>query len=190
MTKLHELVLASSKPFVTIPGYGGSGDDHWQTHWESALPKASRIVPASWDKPQLPDWFNALDEVVKAQTAPPVLVAHSLGCLLVMNYLHTSKTNIAGVFMVCVPDPAGAQFPRSDAADFLALNKGELRCPSLIVSSDNDPYACNQFSTDIATSWGSGLIRVGEKEHISDVATWEQGFLLLQAFCAGLKHTS
>lgn len=47
--------------FVMVPGIGGSGPEHWQSHWESLYPNTLRIEPNSWDEPDLADWFAALD---------------------------------------------------------------------------------------------------------------------------------
>ena len=43
-----------------------------------------RISPASWDEPELDDWLEAITRVT---TPDSVLVAHSLGCLAVANWL-------------------------------------------------------------------------------------------------------
>ncbi|ABC89009.1 hypothetical protein RHE_CH00184 [Rhizobium etli CFN 42] len=63
-------------------GIGGSGEAHWQTRWEVLHPEMRRFQSADWDKPDLADWLAALDRTVGASATPPLLVAHSLGCLL------------------------------------------------------------------------------------------------------------
>nr|WP_202385401.1 alpha/beta hydrolase [Altericroceibacterium endophyticum] len=81
-------------PVLLLPGIGGSGPDHWQSHWERTDPDMTRFAPSDWDRPELADWCEALDRAVKSLDSSPILVAHSLACLL-----------------VAVPDPCGQAFP-------------------------------------------------------------------------------
>lgn len=171
---------------VIIPGYGGSGECHWQTHWETSSDGYSRIKPTSFENPDLSDWLAALEDNVVQQSNPPVLIAHSLGCLLAAEYLHRSKVDVAGVFMVAVPDPDGLNFPISEAREFAEFSRKPLRCPSLIVASSNDPYSATHHTKEIAAAWGAGVVNIGAKDHISDVGQWNAGHNLLTAFCSGI----
>lgn len=175
-----------SKNRVIIPGYGGSGGGHWQTYWETASDSFSRIKPTSFDNTDLSDWLAAVEDTVAQQSSPPVLIAHSLGCLLAAEYLHRSKTEVAGVFMVAVPDPAGPNFPISEAREFAEFSRQLLRCPSLIVVSSNDPYSKAVYTNEIATLWGADVVNIGAKDHINEVGQWDEGHNLLTAFCAGI----
>src|SRR5262245_31338805 len=67
---------------LIVPGLGGSGEHHWQTHLERTRPGAVRVQQDNWDRPDLSEWLARLASAV--ETWPePVMVAHSLGCLLV-----------------------------------------------------------------------------------------------------------
>lgn len=99
------------RAIVIVPGIGNSGPDHWQSHWEAALPGAARIAPASWDAPDLADWTAALDEAVANAGVPPLVVCHSLGCLLFAHWHAVSARAVRGAFLVAVPDRAGPRFP-------------------------------------------------------------------------------
>lgn len=72
------------KDIIILPGIGGSGEAHWQTRWEKSNPEMRRFQPADWEKPDLADWISALERAVGASATPPLLVAHSLACLLVL----------------------------------------------------------------------------------------------------------
>src|SRR3954463_13846786 len=96
---------------ITLPGLGGSGETHWQTLWERADARVTRFQPASWDRPDLDDWEQSLERTVARCAAPPVLVAHSLACLLVAHWAARSRSAIAGACLVAVPDPDGVTFP-------------------------------------------------------------------------------
>ena len=66
-----------------VPGIGGSNDEHWQSRWQAGASDMSRISPSSWDDPNLQNWMNALDAAAGSRHGDTILVAHSLGCLLV-----------------------------------------------------------------------------------------------------------
>lgn len=175
-------------PKIIVPGYGGSGEGHWQTHWEAGSDDYDRIAPKSFDNPDLTDWLDALEDAVVRQSSAPILVAHSLGCLLAAEYLRRSKANVAGVFMVAVPDPDGPKFPIDEAPDFAKFSRNPLSCPSLIIASDNDPYSEASYTSKIAQSWRADVVNIGDRDHISEVGQWDEGHNLLIAFCAGIRN--
>lgn len=177
--------------FITLPGIGGSSEVHWQTVWERADIRFKRFEPSSWDQPDLPDWVTALDRSVNTAEHPPVLVAHSLACLLVAHWAARSKADIAGAFLVSVPDPEGPKFPAA-AGSFCAVPTVALPFPSLIVASTNDPYGSVDYTRRRASEWHCGFVVVGAHGHInasSNLGGWPQGRALLDAFCAGQKRT-
>ncbi|NTV73012.1 MAG: serine hydrolase family protein, partial [Holophaga sp.] len=75
-------------PILIIPGHRNSGPGHWQSLWEASLPGARRVEMPNWDFPHRPDWVESLDAAVRraGEDAPPILVAHSLGCLAVAHW--------------------------------------------------------------------------------------------------------
>src|SRR5438105_3158430 len=123
---------------IILPGVGGSGDAHWQTHWQSRDRDMVRFRPASFDAPDLDDWLAALDRAVAASSEPALLVAHSLACLLVAHWAARGGRLARGAFLVAVPDPASPSFP-AEAASFARVPDDPLPFPSLIVASANDP---------------------------------------------------
>ncbi|TIM38270.1 MAG: serine hydrolase family protein, partial [Mesorhizobium sp.] len=94
--------------FIIVPGIGGSGEAHWQTRWQRVNPAMRRFMPASWELPDFDDWIAALETAVSEAKTPPVLVAHSLGCLLVAHWQRISGRDVSGAFLVAVPDPAAS----------------------------------------------------------------------------------
>jgi len=172
---------------VILPGIGGSGETHWQTHWEKANPRIRRFQPKNWDHPDLGDWIAALDRAVGAAATPPLLVAHSLACLLVAHWQRASSLSVAGAFLVAVPDPESDAFP-TGAATFADTPKGRLRFPSLIIASSDDPYGKIDYAHARAVEWGSGIVEAGALGHIngrSRLEDWPSGLALLMAFAAG-----
>lgn len=173
---------------IILPGIGGSGESHWQTHWEKTYPRVRRFQPSDWDQPTLEDWIAALEREVSLSAAPPLLVAHSLACLLVAHWQRRSALPVAGALLVAVPDPSCGAFPRQ-ARDFADPPAGALRMPSLIIASSDDPYGTTDYARERAAAWGSGLVDIGAAGHIngqSGLGDWPQGWNLLTAFATGL----
>lgn len=174
---------------IILPGIGGSGSAHWQSRWETEGNTFSRFAPASWDEPQLSDWLSALDAAVRQAEAPPVLVAHSLACLLVAHWQMKSTLPVAGAMLVAVPDPDGAAFP-AEALSFADPPTGRFRFPSILIASGNDPYATPDYSRMRAAQWGSQLIEAGDLGHInagSGLGEWAEGRVVLRDFMATLQ---
>ncbi len=173
---------------IHLPGIGNSGEFHWQSRWESADPSIRRFAPSSWDKPDISDWIAALEQAVRAARTPPVLVAHSLACLLVAHWHEVSDLAIKGAMLVAVPDPASPAFP-SEAVSFAEVPRKRFRFPSLIVASTDDPYGSLPYVETRAKQWGSELKVIGAAGHIngqSELGDWPEGLALLRNFASRL----
>jgi predicted alpha/beta hydrolase family esterase len=127
-------------PFLLLHGYLGSPPGHWQ-HWlADRLAAAGEIVafPTLPDPeaPDLPAWLDALSAELDALEAPPVVVCHSLGCLLWLHRVAAGGEQAERVLLVAPPSEAGA--PDLLASFFPAplpqLADGRLVC------ADDDPY--------------------------------------------------
>ncbi|MBP2442910.1 RBBP9/YdeN family alpha/beta hydrolase [Rhizobium leguminosarum] len=179
------------KDIIILPGIGGSGEAHWQSRWERSKPEMRRFQPADWDRPDLADWILALDRTVAASATPPLLVAHSLACLLVTHWQQVSLHAVAGAFLVAVPDARSASFPE-EAAGFANPPSQTMRFPTLIIASADDPFGTLDYAHARADEWGSGLVEIGPFGHIngqSGLDDWGQGKALLTAFSAGLAKS-
>ncbi|WP_322415116.1 RBBP9/YdeN family alpha/beta hydrolase [Mesorhizobium huakuii] len=168
--------------FIVLPGSGGSGPAHWQSRWEGADPAMRRFRPSSWDLPDFTDWLAALEAAVIAAPEPPVLVAHSLSCLLIAHWQRISQRPVKAALLVAVPDPASAVFPEYGMA-FARIPEGKLRFASLVVTSTNDPYGSAEYAQARATQWGSRLAVIGPFGHInaeSGLGNWPEGLALLE----------
>lgn len=151
---------------ITVPGIDGSGPTHWQTLLDSADPAVRRFQPSSWTEPQLEDWLVALDRAVDEAEPQPVLVAHSLGTLLVAHYAARSPGRVAGALLVAIPDPAAPAFPQA-APTFRHPPRARLPFPSIVVASTDDPYDPSRVAQVYATAWGSRFIDVGAAGHLN-----------------------
>ncbi|MUZ65001.1 alpha/beta fold hydrolase [Agrobacterium vitis] len=169
---------------IHLPGIGNSGESHWHTLWEDADPAIHRFTPTSWDEPDLSDWVTALEEAVRAVQTPPILVAHSLACLLVAHWHQVSDLPIRGAMLVAVPDPESSVFP-SQAVSFADTPQQKFRFPSLIVASTDDPYGSLPYVQKRVEQWGCDLKVIGAAGHIngqSELGDWPEGLSLLKEF--------
>lgn len=173
---------------INLPGIGNSGELHWQTRWEQLGLVQRRFQPGSWDQPQLHDWIDALEKAIAVCSEPPMLVAHSLSCLLVAHWAATSEQRIRGAMLVAVPDTSSAAFPTA-ATSFTGVPEMPLPFPTLIVASSNDPYATTTYANQRAQQWQTGMVEAGAYGHLnaaSGLGEWYLGQSLLTAFMTGL----
>ena len=182
--------VGSGEPDVVIvPGFGDSGAGHWQTRWQDQNPHLVRISPASWTEPDLGDWISALERI--ADHRRPVLVAHSLGCLLSIEWARRNPQAVAGLFLVALPDPVAASFPLPDLPFARIDLEHALPVPALVIASENDEYCAPARSGEIASALGAGWISLGPVGHInadSGLGPWRQGRDLLTAFVSGFDR--
>lgn len=173
-------------PLLILPGFGNSMPHHWQSLWELRHPDWQRVELGDWDYPACDDWVRALDEAVAACSAPPVLVAHSLACLLVAHWAHRSASAVKSAFLVAVPDPQSEWFPAT-AHGFSPVPMGPFAFRSLVVASTNDPFGSLAHAEQCAKAWGSRFVEIGQAGHInadSGHGAWDEGYALLQQFAS------
>jgi predicted alpha/beta hydrolase family esterase len=125
---------------LLIPGIHDSGPAHWQSRWEHLYPQVRRIRQDDWDAPQCAEWVATIERAVEAETARPILVAHSLGCLAAAHWAAHTRIGSHGLLLVAVPDARSAKFPTA-ARGFEPLPATLHGARAVIVGSENDPYA-------------------------------------------------
>jgi uncharacterized protein len=172
------------RPVLIIPGHGDSGPGHWQSLWEANLRYAKRVQMPNWDFPHRADWVDALDSAIReaSQVMPPVLVAHSLGCLAVAHWARRYQRPVHGALLVA---PVDVERPDTLTAvkDFAPIPMFGLPFPSHVVASSNDPYASLERSREIADAWDSLFTVLGPRGHINTAAgygEWPRGEAFLQ----------
>ena len=170
-------------PIITLPGIYGSGPTHWQSRWEAREPaRFTRFAPSDWDQPDLDDWIDALSQAVRQAPASPVLVAHSLSCLLVPWWAHRGEGTVRAALLVAPVDPFAPAFP-TEAAGFSDWPSGRLPFPTIVVGSDDDPYATADWSRRFARRIGARYRNLGPHGHInadSGLGDWPEGADILR----------
>ena len=171
----------SRSNIVIVPGWNGSGPDHWQTIWERDHPEYVRVAHLDWRSVHRPDWVRALDRTVLSLCGDVVLVAHSLGCLAVAWWASSradSARRVQGAMLVAPPDLGSASGALVALASFTPVPLVRLPFPSLLVASENDPYSSIEAGAGLARQWASEFVNVGLAGHInadSGYGPWLEG---------------
>ncbi len=174
--------MSLDTPVLVLSGIGNSGPQHWQSLWQRHHPQWQRVNLGDWDAPVCDDWVRALDVAVRACPSPPMLIAHSLACLLVAHWAHRSALVPEGAFLVAVPDPQSVCFPAM-ARGFAPVPMRPYGFSSIVVASSNDPFGSSAFARRCANDWGSRFVDIGEAGHInadSGHGDWDEGYAIFQ----------
>ncbi|WP_252271206.1 RBBP9/YdeN family alpha/beta hydrolase [Pseudomonas subflava] len=167
--------------FLIIPGYGGSGPEHWQSRWQALDPRFRRVEQRDWWNPDCGEWVETLERAVAASGPHTVLVAHSLGCGLVAHWAAQTRQPIRAAMLVAPPDPEGPA-AELNIQGFVPVPDLPLAFPSLVVASSDDPYSSLEHARSAATRWGSRWHNLGARGHInseSGLENWAEGRALL-----------
>jgi uncharacterized protein len=168
--------------FFIIPGYGNSGDEHWQTYFETKLDNCSRINQDSWDHPTCDDWVNGInDSLANEDLSNSILITHSLGCLALVHWVNRFGKKPKGAMIVAPPD---LENPYQDLnlESFTPIPLNKLNFSSIVVRSSNDHWSSMERSKLFSDSWGSKLITLDNAGHIntdSGYGKWDQGLEIL-----------
>jgi predicted alpha/beta hydrolase family esterase len=181
-------MIERSMRYVFLAGIGDSELGHWQSIWFRSVGEAGYwVAHADWDRPRAEAWVRDLDDSLRALDGEKVLVAHSLGCLVVAEWARRhADRDIVGALLVALPDVAGPAFPR-DALGFGGALAARLPFPATVVASADDPYCSLEVARRAAALLGARLVEVGAKGHInvaSGVGDWPEGRALLDELVA------
>jgi predicted alpha/beta hydrolase family esterase len=170
------------RPILIVPGLGGSGAGHWQTVWQSEIPGAVRVEQADWDEPRRGPWIEALRRAI-AEWPGAIVVAHSLGCMLLAHVLaEHPEAPVSGALLVAPADVERPSPAPECVRRFAPIPLRSLPFPSIVVASGNDPFAAFERAESLARSWGSELVAIGEAGHINVEAgfgPWPEGRAIL-----------
>ena len=168
---------------LILPGWLGSGPDHWQMQWAHEHGYAV-LEQNDWQRPRRGDWLARLDEVIIDTPGSLVLVAHSLACILVAAWASFSRhtARVKGALLVAPGD-----VERPELTDRLPGWAPILRRPlpfnSILVGSQNDPFCSADRAQALALDWGARWLDLGSSGRFntdSTLGSWPQGHALLQ----------
>jgi len=176
---------------LLLPGWHNSGAEHWQTQWEHAH-GYTRVEQHDWDFPLRGDWMAQLESAVLAHD-DVVLVAHSLGCILVAAWAtHSPSTaRVKGALLVAPPDVERAEM-QSMLHSWTPIAREPLPFASVLVASRDDVYCSFLRASRLAHDWGARLVDVGHCGHInaeSQLGDWPAGHALLSEWMNSEENT-
>jgi len=170
--------------FLTVPGLGNSGPDHWQTFFENSEGNFRRVVQAEWNAPDCRDWIVTIDKsVLSLHPDSVVLIGHSLGCAAIAFWAQRLKRVIKGALLVAPSDTEapGYTFPTTG---FTPMPIDErIGFKTIVVASANDPWVSIERAKCFADKWGSEFIDIGNAGHInasSGHGPWKEGLDILK----------
>lgn len=171
--------------YLIVPGWQGSADDHWQSHWQHSLPNSARVEQADWLAPQREDWVAEPQRSIAGDPRPTILIAHSLGCITVAHWAAQAPVEllrrVRAALLVAPADVERANCPAA-LQNFAPIPQQLLPFPSQLVGSDNDSAASAARAIELARDWGSDAAILSGAGHInvkSGHQRWEQGFAYL-----------
>ena len=172
------------RPILIIPGYRNSGASHWQTLWEGNMAYAKRVQMPNWDFPRRSDWVDALDDAIAEAcfTAPPILVAHSIGCMVVAHWIQERQRPVHAALLVAPTDPERPDIPEV-LKGFAPVPLFEMPFASRVVASSNDPFVSIERAKVFAEAWRSSFTDIGPRGHINGAAgfgEWPRGEAMLK----------
>jgi len=189
------LVRLKDLDIVIVPGWSGSGPDHWQSRWAAQLSTSRVIEQDDWIEADKARWTDSLVEKIKLTPGPSLIVAHSLGVITTVHALHDERAagQVHGAFLVAPADlDHAADWPITKGktfsecgAGFMPIPMEKLPVPSVVIGSENDPYCSHQRAAGLAEAWGSAFVSAGEAGHInvdSGHGPWPEGLMRLGWF--------
>ena len=176
---------------LVVPGWGGSGPDHWQARWARDNPGFETVQQRDWDRPDPTEWISALDTAVGESPGPVVLVAHSLGCHTVAHWAARPAVRgvrpspVAAALLVAPPDIAySVTHGAAPIAAFGPPAARQLPFPAVLAASRTDPWSSLDWSRELARSWGASFVDLGDCGHVSTASghgPWPEGESLLRS---------
>jgi predicted alpha/beta hydrolase family esterase len=169
---------------VIIPGLGDSEEKHWQSFWLKHYDNALKIIQDDWNEPKLDHWLTNLNNTLSKLDGPVILVAHSLAVSLVLHWTtRYDSSHIKGALLVAPADVDSPNHTPDIVRGFAVMPTVKLPFPSVVITSENDPFVSLDRAHFFAEKWGSDFINIGSKGHInssSNLGYWNEGQVILQ----------
>lgn len=183
---------------VIVPGLRDHVPEHWQTLLAAKLDRVRTVPPLERDKVSLAARIAALDAVLAEVEGPVVLVAHSAGVMIAVQWAQNPTRPIMGALLAAPGDverPFPKEYPQLEefeANGWLPIPRRRLPFPSIVAASTNDPVGDRRRIAGMAECWGSRLVDLGDVGNLnpaSGYGDWPQAMDLI-ADLAGAKQES
>jgi uncharacterized protein len=183
-------------PLLIVPGYKGSGPDHWQSWLQQQIAGATRIDGIDWDAPVLAVWAGHVRDALANATQPLRIIAHSFGCLAAVVAAADRPDQIAELILAAPPDPArfdftGLKLDGTQGVYSLAsvLPERALNVSGIVIASRDDPWLAYAGAAELAERWGLALHDAGAAGHINTESGYGPWPLALHLAERKTRHT-
>jgi predicted alpha/beta hydrolase family esterase len=164
---------------LIVPGLGDSGVEHWQSYWLNEFENAQKVFQKEWHQPQLDHWLTSLNSTINNIEGPIIIVAHSLAVSLINHWSQNNNCKqIVGALLVAPADVDSPLYTPEETRNFSPMPLTQLKYPSIVITSTNDPYISVERAAYFASQWGSQFKNVGAQGHLnsdSQLGNWEEG---------------
>ena len=169
--------------YFIIPGIGNSGENHWQTYFESLGSNFKRIIQQDWDSPNCNDWTETIEKTLSDYNPNNiVLIGHSLGCVAIANWAKRYNKNVKGAMLVAPSDTESANYT-FPTIGFSPMPHDKINFKTIVITSSNDPWVSLERAALFAKNWNSEFINIGDGGHINASSghyKWKEGLEILQ----------
>lgn len=162
-------------PLLIVPGYKGSGPEHWQSWLQERVSGARRVEGIDWDFPVLALWAAQVRAALAAAPQPLRVFAHSFGCLAAVVAAADRPEQVAELILAAPADPARFDFtglkPGEGRAHAWCLSSAlpawPLKVHGQLIASRNDSWLAYEDAVKLAARWGLALHDAGAVGHIN-----------------------
>jgi predicted alpha/beta hydrolase family esterase len=133
---------------------------------------------------------EAIEREARAIAGPLVIVAHSGGCIAVVQWARRTQRAVQGALLATPPDfetPMPEGYPSREAlgdGGWLPVPRERLPFRSIVATSRNDPLASYERAIALAADWGSECVDLGAVGHLnpaSGYGEWPGADALIEA---------
>lgn len=170
--------MITEKKIYVIHGYNASASRHWFPWLEKKLISGNKMSVKVLDmpspaKPKLEEWIGELSESIEKLDQNTFFVAHSLGCIALLDYFETLKElpEIGGIIFVSGFNHKLVNIPEIN--DFIHTGidyKKIIRAVAsrVVVTAENDEIVPTEFSKELADNLDAKLYQLSAGGHFLD----------------------
>jgi predicted alpha/beta hydrolase family esterase len=181
--------MSTTPTILMVPGLRDHVEEHWQTIMQKKIPGARSVPPLEADKLSRDARVAALDKALSEIDGPVILVAHSAGVMITVQWAQQHNRPIHAALLATPADlesPMPQGYPTRSVLEeheWLPIPRRPLPFPSIVAASTNDPLAKFSRVEQMAADWGSRLVNIGAVGHLNPAAgfgPWEQADELIR----------
>lgn len=165
--------MSKQATILIVPGLRDHVSAHWQTLLAAEIPNSVTVPPLERDKLDCSARVAALDAVFKRIDGSVILVAHSAGVMIAVQWLKRHNRPIQGALFATPPDfetpmPEGhSSMEALNANGWLPVPRAVLPFPCIVAASRNDPLASFDRVNKMASDWGARVVDLGNVGHLN-----------------------